>query len=768
MAPWDASATMSTFITLEDLSKASKEQPSNDEHETPVLRIVAEARSKGYDAVCLPITTDKWKQRWSEMCLLPAESSEGDKEAAARAAEAWRLRPGFLRDEVTMSRIDEAEGITVMVSEWLELDAADDWVRHDAEMALQQELAYASYLNIQTAILPAPRNRDHVASYARIVNACLKSLPYIYLSVRLPIYNPSAFQPSPPASALFSAPPSVSNPTLVVSDTTTGRLTPSSEGQLNATWEMWDVIRSMCDYNTRLTLTLDLSPALPSTLGVLSKWAAESVRHIFLPSSTFIANVKGYPVLHKPTQTFIRDSIIHRPTIILAGVSDGHHSRGGENAYSQYLRHLEKTSPAVQAAQRVGTVENFAQGYQDYLQAPLQPLMDNLPSITYQTFEQDPVKYTQYEEAMYRAFLDRPSQDKTVVCIAGAGRGPLVARCLTALERAHREAVVYAVEKNPNAYVTLQHRQGKEWGSKVQLLFGDMRTIDVPEKADILVSELLGSFGDNELSPECLDGAMRFLKPEGISIPSSYTAHLAPLSSSKLYNEARSNRNEKSLETPYVVMFQAVNILSGTKASGRCGPQIQECWEFEHPRRDPVLDSNGLPFTNSHNARSATLRFYIPHAGILHGLAGYFEAVLYGNIGLSIHPHRKDQISKDMLSWFPLFFPFKEPLYLPSNSELQVSIWRLTNERQVWYEWHAESFLSMPSVVASDDPFTEANFSATTLASFGVPSPMADGLETSFTDTRPFPQAAGYDFEIVKVGHTSLHNPSGRSSWIGL
>jgi hypothetical protein len=36
------------------------------------------------------------------------------------------------------------------------------------------------------------------------------------------------------------------------------------------------------------------------------------------------------------------------------------------------------------------------------------------------------------------------------------------------------------------------------------------------------VSELLGSFGDNELSPECLDGAQRFLKPDGISIPSLY------------------------------------------------------------------------------------------------------------------------------------------------------------------------------------------------------------------------------------------------------
>lgn len=58
----------------------------------------------------------------------------------------------------------------------------------------------------------------------------------------------------------------------------------------------------------------------------------------------------------------------------------------------------------------------------------------------------------------------------------------------------------------------LQNRRQREWGDKVKLLFGDMRFINVPEKADILVSELLGSFGDNELSPECLDGAMRFLK----------------------------------------------------------------------------------------------------------------------------------------------------------------------------------------------------------------------------------------------------------------
>ena len=64
------------------------------------------------------------------------------------------------------------------------------------------------------------------------------------------------------------------------------------------------------------------------------------------------------------------------------------------------------------------------------------------------------------------------------------------------------------------------------WGEVVTLVFADMRMWEPPEKTDILVSELLGSFGDNELSPECLDGAQRLLKLDGISIPQSYTSFM--------------------------------------------------------------------------------------------------------------------------------------------------------------------------------------------------------------------------------------------------
>ena len=44
-------------------------------------------------------------------------------------------------------------------------------------------------------------------------------------------------------------------------------------------------------------------------------------------------------------------------------------------------------------------------------------------------------------------------------------------------------------------------------------------------QADIIVSELLGSFGDNELSPECLYDAQHLFKEDAISIPSSYPSY---------------------------------------------------------------------------------------------------------------------------------------------------------------------------------------------------------------------------------------------------
>lgn len=77
------------------------------------------------------------------------------------------------------------------------------------------------------------------------------------------------------------------------------------------------------------------------------------------------------------------------------------------------------------------------------------------------------------------------------------------------------------------------------WEDLVTVVSADMRHWEAPHKADMLVSELLGSFGDNELSPECLDGAQRFLREGGVSIPTSYTSFLQPITTSKLWNDVK-------------------------------------------------------------------------------------------------------------------------------------------------------------------------------------------------------------------------------------
>jgi len=176
----------------------------------------------------------------------------------------------------------------------------------------------------------------------------------------------------------------------------------------------------------------------------------------------------------------------------------------------------------------------------------------------------------------------------------------------------------------------------------------------------------LGSFGDNELSPECLYGAQHILKDGGISIPSSYTSYLAPLSSVKLYNEVTSFNSPKNFETAYVVKFHAAHVLAAAES----------IFTFVHPSK------------NTNCTRYTQRKFRIGASAVLHGFAGFFDAELYGDVHISIYP---PTCTPEMFSWFPLFFPLRTPLYIPQNSEINVHMWRLTDNKKVWYEWSVTS-----------------------------------------------------------------------------
>ncbi|TFJ82032.1 hypothetical protein NSK_006700 [Nannochloropsis salina CCMP1776] len=598
------------------------------------------------------------------------------------------------------------------VSEWLDPSSPDETVRLAAEAGMKQELAWASHLAVPAVLMPSPP-RTECANYARLLNQVLSQPTMLQLWVRVSLSRPSVaddsdeeegegeeeeVQPteedgSPRSSkgrdlgrASFEKEATRAEGEFVGSACTStcalgkaggkrrrpgaqalpgpGLVPPGPMSPRENPWETWNRLRTLCEFKSSLGVALELTGDLPDP-HVLQRWHGEPVKALVFPTAIFLTNKKGYPVLSKAHQAFVLDMYRFKIQVLLRGRN---RHPGGYPVYLQYLEHLRlKLFPLPEQ-------DRFESPYYDFLQAPLQPLMDNLESQTYETFEKDPVKYAQYEEAVAAALAVTAPTTVTVIMVVGAGRGPLVRASLAAARRAHRDVRVYAVEKNPNAVVTLRNLVAMEGWTNVTVVATDMRTWVAPEKADILVSELLGSFGDNELSPECLDGAQAFLKDgSGISIPCQYTSYLAPISSSKLWNEVHSYKDLKHMETAYVVKLHNFCQLA----------PAQPCFTFAHPNRAARID----------NTRYTCLRFPAPMAATIHGFAGYFEAQLYKDIYISIVPQT---FSTGMFSWFPLYFPLRTPAYAPEASTVEIHLWRNANERRVWYEWALTSPVTTP------------------------------------------------------------------------
>jgi len=95
-------ATVAGHLSLDDIASAAADR--DPIYETPILRLLSTSKTKGYDTVCIPLTNEKWQARWKEMCLSPEDEAMKNV-GAERASEAWRSNPGFLREEVNVTRL---------------------------------------------------------------------------------------------------------------------------------------------------------------------------------------------------------------------------------------------------------------------------------------------------------------------------------------------------------------------------------------------------------------------------------------------------------------------------------------------------------------------------------------------------------------------------------------------------------------------------------------------------------------------------------------
>ncbi|KAF2637129.1 Skb1 methyltransferase [Massarina eburnea CBS 473.64] len=761
----------------------------NTKRPLPVsAELINHAQDLGYDMLTTPITNSHFQSR---VLRLLNSYNEAVAEGAAPHSPALPLVSSLEDIDTPLTPHDTITQLLTYTSSWIDLGSPDPVIAYLSRQVFSLEIKYAAFCGATTTVVPGPRlsnGPDGVSQYARAIKEALPTASYMQFQVLMPMDGTTKIaedQEDVGDLARFAR----SQYSQQAESKT------KNSGPFSA-WDAWNTVRSICRYHNRLSVALDVPRRLPAST-LQSRWYSEPLRLLQIPASSFQVNARGSYVLSKAHQLFIFRCLRLKspPWILLAdvgpipGVDDpdmimtyatGHISPGAGDDVPSSRSSMSASPTPAEAAQmskvRKGSyndptphlsylrflhrnqpqktlLERFGGGFQDYLQSPLQPLTDNLESITYEVFEKDPIKYAWYEQAIAQALHDWKGQQKTtsseddavVIAVVGSGRGPLVTRALNASEKTGIPVKVYAIEKNPNAYVLLLRHNADTWGGKVTVVKTDMRAWKGPArsdgtfgKVDILVSELLGSFADNELSPECLDGVQHVLNPEhGISIPSSYTAHFTPLSTPKIWADLFSRSTSidpSSFDIPWVVMLSQFDYLSiqpgqpeappqlsnGTKMNqfnleAPLQPLVETAWEFVHPLPPSVLEQSNIRrggsalgggggFTggdgaNEHNYRFCKITFPIQEQGVCHGLGGYFETVLYsgseGPVELSTNPITMEDKSKDMISWFPIFFPLKTPLHLPAGSEMEVSMWRQTDDRKVWYEWLVESFMDI-------------------------------------------------------------------------
>ncbi|GAW81647.1 protein arginine N-methyltransferase 5 [Plasmodium gonderi] len=577
------------------------------------------------------------------------------------------------------------QNIYGFTSKWIDPDNDNAHVSAYSLDALNKEIQWSSYISLSYLIINSPSYKK-CDNFARCINANIHNYNGVPVIIRIPIGIRTEKSKFPDGSI-----DNVSFP-----GNTKSSKNKCIDYVING-WHLWAKFISYCNFNfANLNVGIELVNLKDVDIYNINLdiWKSEPVKLIFIPLDSFVIDSKsGYPYLPKKLKDMLVYFFRKNIEVVITGKKTNtydfpHIVKKEENCSNQIINSdVKYLKCCIYYIKRLFmSIENFDNeklfdnAYWDHLQIPLQPLKDNLPSQTYEIFEKDKTKYDQYELAIGKYLfteLQKGSNNNAkgkdrdiIIFVVGAGRGPLIDCTLLALEKYKiTKFQIYAIEKNDSAILVLQNRALNSKWKHVTVIHSDMRYLEIDKKADLIVSELLGSFGDNELFPECLDGIKKYLQEDGVSIPQNCLSYLEPISCSHIYYKIGQNNFPG-----YNEIFYVVNMYSYCKITDE---EPKECFYFQVPSKSIQKD-------NSHNNRYKRINFIINMNSYLHGFLCYFKSHLYDDVYLSIEPNTH---TNNLHSWYPLYIPVNQIHYLKQGQILSLSIWRLTDNHKIWYEW---------------------------------------------------------------------------------
>ncbi|MGA7119584.1 MAG: 50S ribosomal protein L11 methyltransferase [Polyangiaceae bacterium] len=243
-----------------------------------------------------------------------------------------------------------------------------------------------------------------------------------------------------------------------------------------------------------------------------------------------------------------------------------------------------------------------------------------------------------------------------VVADIGAGTGifSLIA-CRLGARR------VYAIETNEALEVARELAVENGFADRIVFLQKDARQVELPEPADVIVSDLYGAlplFGDR--LAVLADVRSRFLKPGGCMVPCRDRLMVAVVESAELYESALG-----PAKGPLGVTLNAMRArLRNTTGTDRGSVPL---------RPENVLSAHGAWATLNYAmpqpaSIAGSVDLSVQRHGTGHGLAVWFESILAEECGFTTAPGHE-------LCYGRLFLPWSRPVALSAGDCVTIDLW---------------------------------------------------------------------------------------------
>lgn len=252
-----------------------------------------------------------------------------------------------------------------------------------------------------------------------------------------------------------------------------------------------------------------------------------------------------------------------------------------------------------------------------------------------------------------------------VVVDVGTGTGVLA--CFACAAGARR---VYAIESGQIMEAARAVVAENGFADRVSFVARDSRRARLPERADVVVSETLGSLGVEENLVELLaDARRRFLKPGGRLIPSRVQTFAAPVGLEEEYARLTWPSGERHglrfgllrhlfVNTPYRLPVPAAALLGP--------PRLLYDLDLGSAERLPDQAEVELPLARE---------------GLCHGVVAWFAAFA-GEVELiATGPDRP------LTHWEQLFLPVEHPAPAQTGGRLAFRLRAFPTRNEVLFEW---------------------------------------------------------------------------------